>query len=207
LVRDVNLINAIQAEVKMQESEIFDPSGIDDWREWLAENHLTKQSVWLVCYNKQSGKKSITWSESVDVALCFGWIDSKKIKIDQERSHQFFSKRKAKGTWSQINKLKIEQLIEQGLVMEAGYKSIEVAKLNGSWEILDSVEQLLLPQDLSDEFKRDPIVKMYYDNLSKSAKKMILQKLVLAKRPETRQKYINELVDIATQNLQSTPIK
>ncbi|RYG02631.1 MAG: hypothetical protein EOO07_32760, partial [Chitinophagaceae bacterium] len=108
----------------MQENhvEIFYPANMADWRKWLEKNHLSKQSVWLVCYNKSSLKKSITWSESVDVALCFGWIDSKKIKIDNEKSHQFFSKRKPFSTWSKINKAKVELLIEKGLMAEAGYE-------------------------------------------------------------------------------------
>ena len=81
-----------------QEVEIFYPTSRTDWRKWLETNHLSKQAVWLVFYNKSSGRKSISWSEAVDEALCFGWIDSKKIKVDVETSHQFFSKRKPNST-------------------------------------------------------------------------------------------------------------
>jgi uncharacterized protein YdeI (YjbR/CyaY-like superfamily) len=187
----------------MQEKEIetFAPESVADWRKWLQENHLSKQSVWLVCYNKSSGKKSITWAESVETALCFGWIDSKKIKIDADTSHQFFSKRKASGTWSKINKDKVAQLIENGLMTAAGYESIAVAKENGSWTILDEVEQLLIPEDLKEEFKNQPAAGAFFESLSKSSKKAILQWLVLAKRPETRQKRVNEVVELAAQRL------
>lgn len=185
----------------MQEIEIFYPTSLTDWRKWLEKNHLSKPSVWLVCYNKSSGKKSITWTESVDVALCFGWIDSKKIKIDEETSHQFFSKRKAKSTWSKINKVKVAQLIEKGLMTDAGYKSIDIAKQNGSWTILDTVEDLLIPEDLSAELKNDPIALEFFVGLSKSSKKALLQWLVLAKREETRQKRIAEIVECAAQRL------
>lgn len=184
-----------------REIEIFYPRSLIDWRKWLEKNHLLNQSVWLVCYNKSSGKKTITWSESVEVALCFGWIDSKKIKIDEEKSHQFFSKRKANSTWSKINKLKVAQLIEKGLMAAAGYKSIDVAKQNGSWTILDEVEELVVPKDLKAELKNKAGATEFFENLGKSSKKAMLQWLVLAKRPETRQKRIDEIVECAGQKL------
>lgn len=184
-----------------KEVEVFYPESPADWRKWLERNHLSRQSVWLVCYNKKSGKKSITWIESVDVALCFGWIDSKKIKIDDERTHQFFSKRKASSTWSKINKVKVAQLIEKGLMTEAGYKSIAVAKENGSWTILDSVEELIVPEDLDAGLKNNVVAREFFEGLSKSSKKMMLQWLVLARRPETRQKRIAEILECAAQKL------
>ncbi len=181
------------------EVEIFYPSSLTDWRKWLDKNHLTKQAVWLVFYNKGSGKKSITWSDAVDVALCFGWIDSKKIKIDTETSHQYFSRRKAKSTWSKINKAKIAKLIEEGLITESGYESIEIAKKNGSWTILDEVEELLIPRDLEAKFKSNPNSKDFFQSLSRSVRKAILQWIVLARRPETRQNRITEIVELAAQ--------
>lgn len=181
------------------EVEIFYPISLTAWRKWLEKNHLSKQAVWLVFYNKNSTNTSITWSEAVDVALCFGWIDSKKIKIDEETSHQFFSKRKPKSTWSKINKQKVQQLIESGLMTQEGFKSIETAKHNGSWTILDEVEELIIPKDLKAELKNKPIARDYVESLSKSVKKAILQWLILAKRPETRQKRITEIVEFAEQ--------
>jgi len=182
------------------EQEVFYPASLADWRKWLEHNHLSKSSVWLVFYSKSSGKSTINWSEAVDVALCFGWIDSKKIKIDEETSHQFFSKRKPKSTWSKINKEKIERLTANGLMTEAGYACIELAKQNGSWTILDEVEELIIPQDLEEEFNNHEGTKEYFVSLSKSVKKAILQWLVLAKRTETRQKRISEIVQQAREN-------
>ncbi len=182
------------------EIEIFYPKSQTAWREWLEKNHCSKQAVWLVFYNKKSEKKSITWSESVDVALCFGWIDSKKISIDKETSHQFFSKRKPKSTWSKINKSKVKFLIEQDLMTEAGFASIETAKQNGSWTILDEVEELIMPADLAAKFKEKPNSKDFYLSLSKSVKKIILTWLVFAKTTETRQKRITDIIESAEQN-------
>lgn len=184
-----------------KKTEVFHPTSVAHWREWLQQHHVNQQSVWLVCHTKGSGKKSISWSESVDVALCFGWIDSKKIKIDHETSHQFFSKRKAKSTWSKINKDKIKQLISEGLMTEAGYRTIEIAKQNGSWSILDSVDDLIVPEDLSASLNKNPVAKSFFEGLSKSSKKAMLQWLVLAKRPETRQSRILEIVELANQQL------
>lgn len=187
--------------MQKEELEIFYPTNLTDWRKWLEKNHISKQAVWVVFYSKNSKKKTISWSEAVDVALCFGWIDSKKIKIDEETSHQYFSKRKAISTWSKINKLKIEKLIESKQMAEAGYKSIETAKQNGSWIILDEVEELVIPPDLDMQFETQPSAKEYFLSLSKSVKKAILQWIVLAKRPETRKKRIAEIVELAAQKL------
>jgi uncharacterized protein YdeI (YjbR/CyaY-like superfamily) len=187
--------------MQTKEIETFYPKSQMDWRTWLQENHLSKQAVWLVYYNKKSKIESITWSEAVDVALCFGWIDSKRVSIDNEMSHQFFSKRKAKSTWSKINKNKIEQLIEDGLMTEAGFKSIETAKQNGSWTILDDVEDLIIPPDLEAEFTKKPNAKAFFLGSSKSFKKMMLYWLVSAKTIETRQKRMAEIIESAEQNL------
>lgn len=187
--------------MQKNEIELFYPPNLTAWRNWLENNHVSKQAVWLVFYNKNSKTKSISWSEAVDVALCFGWIDSKKISIDKETSHQFFSKRKPKSTWSKINKDKVDRLIEQGLMTEAGFASIEIAKQNGSWTILDEVEELLIPADLEAKFADKPNSKDFFLSLSKSVRKIILAWLVFAKTQETRQKRITEIIDSAGQNL------
>lgn len=195
--------------IKMQqyEIEIFYPTSQKAWRKWLEKNHISKQAVWLVFYNKKSALQSITWSDAVDVALCFGWIDSKKVKIDEECSHQFFSKRKAKSTWSKINKGKVEKLIEQDLMTEAGLASIAIAKQNGSWTILDEVEELIIPRDLQAALALNAKAKDYFLGLSKSVRKIILSWLVFAKTTETRQKRITEIVERAAQHLKPKHIR
>ena len=184
-----------------EDLDSFYPASIQEWRQWLLENHRLKQSVWLVYYKKKSKMPSIYWSEAVDEALCFGWIDSTAKPIDEHTYKQFFTKRKSKSVWSKVNKQKIERLIEQGLMMEAGYESIEIAKLNGSWTILDDVEELTIPEDLEKEFDTQPILKDFYLSLSKSVRKSILHRLKMAKRPETRQKRIAEIAELASQKL------
>ncbi len=184
-----------------KEVEIFYPVTLSEWRNWLENNHISKQSVWIVFYNKASTKPSISWSDAVEVALCYGWIDSKKISIDKDKSHQFFSKRKAKSTWSKINKNKVEKLIDAGLMTKAGLDSIDMAKQNGSWTILDDVENLIIPKDLAKAFKAKRGAEEYFLSVSKSVRKAMLQWLVLAKSSETRQKRIDEIAELAARKL------
>ncbi|MFM9943666.1 MAG: YdeI/OmpD-associated family protein [Bacteroidia bacterium] len=187
----------------MQETKIetFCPASRQEWRQWLQENHHIKQSVWLVQHKKKTNMASISWSDAVDEALCFGWIDSIRKSRDNDSYIQFFSKRKARGTWSKINKEKIKLLIEQGLMTQAGFDSIERAKQNGSWTILDEVEELLIPIDLDREFETKPGSKDFFLSLSKSVRKFMLAWIVLAKLPETRQKRIREIAELASQKL------
>lgn len=185
----------------MQETETFYPETKKDWRNWLKKNHKTSESVWLIYFKKKSNMPSITWSEAVDEALCFGWIDSKAKPIDDEKYMQFFTKRKPKSVWSKINKEKVKVLIEEGHMTSAGIAVIEIAKENGSWTILDEVEELTIPSDLEKAFKKYKGSKEYFESLSKSVKKMILHWLVSAKRIETREKRIQEIVIQASQKL------
>ena len=181
--------------------ETFCPTSQQHWRRWLKKNHKSQQSVWLILYKKNSDKPTIGWSGAVDEALCFGWVDSKRKPFDEEKFLQFFSKRKPKGTWSKVNKEKVRQLIGNKLMTKAGLDSIETAKQNGSWAILDDVEELKIPKDLAKEFKIQPGSKDFFLSLSKSVRKSILQWLVLAKRPETRRKRIDEIAELAARKL------
>ncbi len=181
--------------------ETFYPTNRQEWREWLIENHRLKQSIWLVCYKKKTNMPTLSWSEAVEEALCFGWIDSTRNTVNDEKFVQLFSKRKAKSTWSKVNKEKVLLLIEQGLMTQAGHESIELAKQNGSWIILDEVEALSIPPDLEEALKANPDSMDYFLSLSKSVKKGILQWIVLAKRTETRAKRINEIVGMLAQKL------
>lgn len=181
--------------------EHFYPENKKEWRQWLKKNHISQQSVWLVYYKKSSGVPSISWSEAVDEALCFGWIDSTRKTIDTEKFIQFFSKRKAVSTWSKINKEKVEKLIASKSMTEAGAKSIKIAKQNGSWSLLDEVEELIVPKDLEKAFKAHKGSKDYFSSLSKSVRKMMLTWITFAKLPETRQRRINELAELAAKKM------
>ena len=182
-----------------QKLETFYPRNRQEWRAWLEENHDKKQNIWLIYYKQKSKIPTVSYSDAVDEALCFGWIDSKAKSIDEVKFMQFFSRRKEKSVWSKINKEKIESLINSGLMAPAGFAIIEKAKANGSWAILDEVEALIIPPDLEEAFSQKLDAKTYFQSLSRTDQRNILQWLVLAKRPETRQKRIDEIVDLAEQ--------
>ena len=179
----------------------FCPENQDEWRAWLKENHLAEDFVWLIFYKKSSPNYNLSWSDAVDQALCFGWIDSTKKSIDDEKYMQYFCKRKPKSNWSKVNKEKIKRLVEQGLMEEAGSRSIEVAKTNGSWSFLDAIEALEVPDDLTAELAKHPGAGDYFAGLSKSAKKMLLYWVASAKRPVTRQKRVVDVATCASQGL------
>ena len=184
-----------------QEFETFCPKSRQEWRKWLEDNHLDKQSIWLIYYKKKTNIPTVTYSDAVDEALCFGWIDSKAKSIDEQKSMQFFSKRKIKSVWSKVNKDKVARLTETGLMAQAGLNSVEIAKQNGCWTILDEAEALIIPNDLELEFQKSPNSKDYFLSLSRSDKRNILQWLTMAKRPETRMKRMEEIVELASEKL------
>jgi uncharacterized protein YdeI (YjbR/CyaY-like superfamily) len=181
--------------------ETFCPKSRKEWRGWLEENHSLKQSVWLVYYKKTTGISSVSYTEAVEEALCFGWIDSTRKSLNEETFMQFFCKRKPNSVWSKVNKGKIQCLMDEGLMAQAGYESIEKAKQNGSWIILDDVEDLVIPNDLKKGFDENPGANDFFLTLSRSARKAILQWLVLAKQEATRERRINEIAMLASQKL------
>ncbi|RYG02259.1 MAG: hypothetical protein EOO07_33215 [Chitinophagaceae bacterium] len=149
------------AEVKKQPEQIC-PSNRSEWRTWLMQNHATADSVSLIYYKKKSDKFSMSWSDAVDEALCFGWIDSTRRTLDEERFLQLFTKRKPRGTWSKINKDKIEVLINAGLMTKAGLAVINKAKENGSWNLLNEVEEMIMPSDLKLALEDEPNAKIFF---------------------------------------------
>ena len=182
-----------------KEQETFYPKSREEWRLWLEENHIIKPSVWLVLFKKKSNIPTISHEEAIEEALCFGWIDSIRKSIDENSSIQFLSKRKPNSVWSKINKAKVKHLIEEGRMAKAGYESIEIAKQNGSWSILDTVEELIIPEDLETELRKYSASKDYFLSVSKSLRKRILQWIILAKKAETRQKRITEIAQHAAE--------
>lgn len=187
--------------------ETYCPDSSSAWREWLEKNHESKESIWLVYYRTSACKPTLTWSQAVDQALCFGWIDSTKKTLDNERYMQYFCKRKPKSNWSKVNKEKVTNLLAQGLIKDAGKQSIAIAKENGSWNYLDSVEALELPDDLKEALSNYSGALEYYDSLSNSAKKLLLYWVHSAKRAPTREKRILEVAKSASQGLKPKPFR
>ena len=171
-----------------------------EWRAWLTEHHQRQAGIWLITYKKASGKATFGYDDAVEEALCFGWIDSKPNKLDDERAMRWFAPRKAKTGWSKVNKARIENLLAAGLMMAAGLAKIEAAKQDGSWQALDAVEALAIPPDLATALAAYPNATQYFDAFPRSVKRAILEWITLAKQPATRAKRIVETAELAAEN-------
>jgi uncharacterized protein YdeI (YjbR/CyaY-like superfamily) len=181
----------------------FYPQTRAEWRAWLLEHHAKSAGVWLVFNKKTSGLPFFSYEERVQEALCFGWIDSKPGKFDELRSMLYFTPRKAKSGWSRVNKQHIVKLLEQGLMMSAGLAKIEAAKRDGSWEKLDAVEELEIPDDLTKAFLLYSSATTNFEAFPKSAKRGILEWIGNAKKPETRAKRVEEAARLAQENIRA----
>ncbi len=175
----------------------FDRAG---WRTWLIENYATSGGVHLVSWRKAPGRTSVSYEEAVEEALCVGWIDSVGGRLDDERGLQWFSPRRSRSGWARSNKERIERLTAAGLMLPAGLAAIEEAKRNGTWTLLDDVENLVVPGDLAAAFDANPPARKHWDAFSRSPRRAILEWIAQAKRPETRARRVAEAAEHAARN-------
>ena len=176
---------------------------VDDratWRAWLEANHATSSGVWLVTWRSRSVKSGIPYDAAVEEALCFGWVDGTAGTIDEERGKQYFSPRKPNSGWAATNKARVERLISDGRMAPAGLAAIARAKENGSWELLDSVERLEVPDDLAAALESLPPAAANFAAFPPSVRKLALTSLVMAKRPETRAERVRRIAEAAARN-------
>lgn len=179
------------------------PTTRAEWRKWLEKNHTRKDGVWLVSYKKATGKPRVEYDQAVEEALCFGWIDSKGGKLDDERTMLWMSPRKAGSGWSKPNKERIERMVAEGKMTAAGMEKIEAAKKDGSWTALDAVEALEIPDDLATAFNAYPDARGNFDAFPRSARRAILEWISNAKKPETRARRVEETARLAQDNVRA----
>lgn len=172
-----------------------------EWREWLHENHSTYTGIYLIFYKVDHHKESMRWEEAVRVALCYGWIDSTVKSLGDGKRRQYFCPRKPKSTWSKVNKVHIEELEADGLLHQSGLEAIELAKANGSWTELDDVENGVVPQDLQKVFSKNKKAFTNFQGFTPGQQKSYLYWLNQAKREETREKRIQEIVELSAKNI------
>jgi uncharacterized protein YdeI (YjbR/CyaY-like superfamily) len=170
------------------------------WRAWLAANHTRPTGIWVVMDRRGTNPTVVGYEASVEEALCFGWIDSKVVKLDAQRTLQWFSPRRPRGTWARTNKARVERLTAAGLMAPAGLAAIEEAKRLGTWTQLDDVEDLIVPDDLAAAFDAAPPARENWDGSSRSARRAVLVWIVQAQRPETRAKRVAEASRLAQLN-------
>jgi uncharacterized protein YdeI (YjbR/CyaY-like superfamily) len=167
------------------------------WRAWLQKHHATSTGVWLLFAKKHSKLPTVSYNDAVEEALCFGWIDGLMNPVDDTFYKQLFTPRKAKSMWAASNKQRVEKLIAAGLMTKAGLALIELAKKSGTWDALNDVEAITVPDDFLRALKRSAAAKKTFDAYTPSMKKQCLYYITGAKRPETRARRIALLVERA----------
>jgi uncharacterized protein YdeI (YjbR/CyaY-like superfamily) len=181
----------------LDDGERVQPESLDDWRAWLADNHGRAAGAWLVTWKASAPGPTVGYEEAVEQALCFGWVDSTARALDAERTMLWFAPRRRGSGWARTNKQRVERLLAAGQMAPAGLAVVEAAKADGSWTLLDDVEDLVVPDDLAAAFDARPGARAHWDAFPRSPRRMMLVWLVEAKKPETRARRIAEIADKA----------
>lgn len=154
----------------------------------------------MVVTYKKAFPLHVPYEDLVEEAICFGWIDSVTKGIDAERSGLYFAPRKPGTGWSRPNKERVVRLEELGLLAPAGRAKIDQARADGSWSKLDDVENLILPADLAAALDARPPARDYWESFPRSVKRGVLEWILNAKKPETRERRVRETADLAQRN-------
>ena len=164
------------------------------WREWLAANHdRERDGIWLVYHKKESGRPTLEYEESVEEALCYGWVDSLIKRIDEGSYCRKFTPRKDESAWSSSNKLRADKIIKAGLMTEFGLIKIDAAKKSGRWE--KDPKPVIgpeLPVELEDALARNRAARESFEKLPPSHRKRYIGWIITAKKAETRAKRAKE---------------
>ena len=179
----------------------LDVSDAAGWRSWLKRNHLAKQGVWLVYHRKGSERPSISYEDSLDEALAFGWIDSMIKKIDEERYARKFTPRKPGSVWSKYNLERVRKLTAEGRMTKWGLEAFE--KRTGEISLLEQLnaKPTRVPKDLEAALKKNKLAWENFGRFGPSYRKRYLIWISDAKKPETRKRRIAEAVVLISRNV------
>ncbi len=167
------------------------------WRAWLVGHHEGRDAVWLVSWRRGSGRPAMSYEESVEEALCVGWVDSVQRRLDDQRTMLRFSRRRKGSAWSRPNKERVERLAAAGQMLTEGLEAVARAKADGTWSLLDDVEDGVVPDDLATALDGQLPAREEWEAFPRSAKRGILEWIAQAKRPETRAKRVHETARLA----------
>lgn len=167
------------------------------WRMWLEQNHDVERGVWLGSWRSDTGKPRCPYPAVVEEAICFGWIDSTSVVLDDDRGLQLITPRKPKSSWSRLSRRRAADMEATGAMTDAGRQAIEVAKNNGWWTISDSVEDLIEPPELAAALDANPAAREHWDGFSASERKIMLWWIVSAVRSSTKEDRIVRIVEDA----------
>lgn len=167
----------------------------DDWHNWLDKNHTQLQGLWLKHAKKLSGKKSVSYQEALEEALCYGWIDSQKQAYDKDYYLQKFTPRGPNSVWSKNNVTKVESLIKMGKMKSAGLAAVNLAKQDGRWDAAyNSSSSNKVPEDFQAALDKNPKAKKFFESLSKTNVYGFCWRIQTAKKPETRKARIERFI-------------
>lgn len=189
--------------IKTENFEMLEVDSTEQLRQWLETNHKQKESVWLVTFKITIPDKYISTQQVLDELLCFGWIDGIRRKLDENRTMQLISPRKAEH-WAKTYKDRASKLINAGKMHEAGFQSIETAKSSGLWDFMDDVDNLIIPNDLTIELKKNSKAFDFFNSINDSSKRFVLRWIKLSKTEKTR---INRIEQIAQLSAKGEKLK
>lgn len=177
------------------------PGSRADWRAWLQEHHASADEAWLVFYKKHTGKPSIAYRDSVEEAICFGWIDGLKRRIDEERYAYRFTPRKARSKWSPLNVSLAGKMIAEKKMTAAGLSAFERrASYDESFLEARQSDHLALPPDMESALRSNQAAWKNYNDLAPGYRKQYAGWLASAVKPETREKRLREALQLLEQN-------
>jgi uncharacterized protein YdeI (YjbR/CyaY-like superfamily) len=177
-----------------------------EFRAWLEENHETASEVWVGYYKKATGKPTMTWSEAVDEALCFGWIDGKLQRIDEERHRQRFTPRRPKSNWSEVNIAKVGELRAQGRMTPAGEAAFAARRDEPTPYSYERRHEAVFDAELEATFRANEAAWAWFSEQSTSYRQMATFWVVSAKRPETRARRLATLVECSAERKRVPPL-
>lgn len=177
--------------------EVFHAESMADLHAWLDVRHDTSPGMWFCSWKPATGRPSVPYAELVEELLCWGWIDSTVNTLDDERRLQLCTPRKARSTWTRLNRDRIARMDAAGRMQQAGWRAVEVAKQNGWWTILEPVEDLVEHEDLTTALDAEPSARAFWDGLPASPRKAMLWWVYSAMKDETRARRVAMIVSEA----------
>ncbi|MFH5831970.1 YdeI family protein [Halalkalibaculum sp. DA384] len=176
----------------------------NDFRTWLEKHHNSKEVLWIGLYKVSSGKQSIRWSEAVEEALCFGWIDGLRKSIDDERYKIRFTPRKPDSHWSQKNIDTSEQLIEEDRMQPAGLEAYRQRDENNTAQASYEQDEVSLKKEYEDKIRSSPKAWKFFRELAPGYTRTSIHWVMSAKKEETRQRRLRVLIE-SCENGQKVP--
>ena len=166
-----------------------------DWDAWLEEHHADARGVWLKIAKKATGVASVSHAEALEVALCYGWIDGQRARLDDTHFLQKFTPRRARSGWSRVNVEKVSALIAEGKMQPAGLREVERAQADERWDAAyDPQSAITVPEDLQHELDANPAAQTFFKTLDSRNRYAILYRIQTAKKAETRSARIQKFL-------------